>query len=73
MQKPPSQSCNLSLYFQSLATKASHAKGFRSANHLEKKIDEDVDGKEKRYRMGGSPRDEMFRGRYRKVMQVIDL
>src|ERR1700754_283735 len=47
--------------------------GFRSADNLEKKNHEGVDGKEKRYRMGGSPRDEMFRGRNRKGSQVIDL
>jgi hypothetical protein len=44
-----------------------------STNHLEKKIHEGVDGNEKRYRMGGSPRDEMFRGQHHKVLQVIDL
>jgi hypothetical protein len=56
-----------------VATKVTHATSLRFTNNLEKKIHEGVDGNEKRYRMGGSPRDEMFRGHQRKLMQVIDL
>jgi hypothetical protein len=40
---------------------------------LERKFQKGVDGNAKRYRMGGSPRNEMFEGNTKKVLQVIDL
>ena len=45
----------------------------RFTNHLEKMFHEGVDGNEKRYRMGGSPRTKRPEGFFERMKQVNDL